>query len=256
MKTSIIEKVKKLLAKAGSTDSPQEAEALFVAAQKLMVKHRIQQSELNDDQVFEVLANEVAAFQFKLEGMWELELASVIARANCCKVTWKTWSASSKSAKNYKYVGGNRLDFCKITFYGVEQDVQLVKFLYETTRDTFRRLSKSEARAANKVSALANKNRFIRSFLLGAAEGLGTHIRKMTADHVQESGATTYDLVVRTQLQKVEQWLTDNVKTKTVKVNSEPGDLAGYASGMEAGMNHSMHIPVETTSSNNNKQLN
>ena len=36
-----IEKVQKLLLKAGSTDSPQEAESLFAAAQKLMIKWRI-----------------------------------------------------------------------------------------------------------------------------------------------------------------------------------------------------------------------
>lgn len=254
MKTSVIEKVKKLLAKAGSTDSPQEAEALFVAAQKLMVKHRIQQHELQEETDTLIEKHQIECFAKRLEGMWEVELASTIFWNNCVHYTWNKRATT-------------------LSIYGTEQDVQLVKYLFETTRTTFRRLAKSEylrirletihenfgnsypennsmyTEHLEKEGILAKKNQFIRSFLVGACKGLNYKIVRMTQEHVQQTGATSYSLVTKTALERAFNYVTQNVTTRSVNANIEAGNAQAYGAGVAIGRAHSMYIPVEQTSS-------
>ncbi len=237
MKTSIIKKVKKLLAKAGSTDSPQEAESLFVAAQKLMVKHRIQQADLADDKQ-EIEPDSIACFEYRLEGNWELKLARVIAKANCCDFVYGKYASKHLSKETLQ-------EYNIITFYGVEQDVQLVKYLFETTRSTFRRISKKEYIRIHKEGSNEPKNRFIRSFLLGACHGLSQKISKMTADHIVETNATGYELAVRNALQKSKDYIRNNVNTKSTKSTSSTGSIEGFNSGVKTGKTHIMTMPVE-----------
>jgi hypothetical protein len=246
MKDSIIDKVKKLLSKAGSTDSPSEAEALFTAAQKLMVKHRIAQNDLDEADQPTILKNEVLCFANRLEGNWELRLARTLSRPNGCDYVYSKIKHKYTSAAEHN----------KISFYGTEQDTQLVQFFFETTRETFRRLARSEYRRLNQQgSPMPPKNQFIRSFLLGACDGLASKITKMTADHVQEVKATTYDLALRNQLQTVQDYIKTNLDTKTVKATRAAGSSEGYAQGVKAGKAHTLHIPVATSTSSRQNKL-
>jgi hypothetical protein len=234
---NIIAKIQKLLAKAGSTDSPQEAEALFTMAQSLMVKHRIEQSALNVTDESEVLHNAVQCFKFRLEGNWEVKLASTIARPNCCDTIYN------------KHTG-------VITFYGVQQDIDLVLYLFETTRETFRRISKSEFRKGTKENTIQDgKNKFIRSFLLGACYGLSTKIQQMTAQHVEESGSKGYEIMITSALEKVKNYMSANANFKTVKSNTTPGSVEGFTAGVKTGKNHSLNAPITGTASKTVKQL-
>lgn len=233
-------KIQHLLAKAGSTDSPQEAEALFVKAQELMVKWRIEESQLEEQQETNIEQNDVSCFKRKLEGNWELKLAGALCRPNGCDYTYGKHSQ-------------------RIILYGAAKDVELVKYFIETTRETFRRIARKEYSALLKKYGkhdpdLPKKNKYIRSFLLGACAGLADKMERMTRYTVQQTDgvdAQSYGLIVRTALEKVENHIMENVAVKVVKSRTHVGDLSAFSNGVKTGKNHSLHIPVSTTKSNN-----
>jgi len=69
MKDKIVDKIKKLLLKANSTDSPAEAESLFAKASKLMIRLKISQADIEQemDENF-VKINEVEYSKILMEG--------------------------------------------------------------------------------------------------------------------------------------------------------------------------------------------
>lgn len=133
--------------------------------------------------------------------------------------------------------------------YGSEQDVQLIKHLFETTRETFRRLAREQYKQTNTSDS---KNVFVRSFLIGACRGLNSKIVRMTQDYTREQGnQQEYALMVKTALEKAQAYVSTHVNARQVNSrNSSAGSLAGYMSGIETGKNHSMHIPVESSKTN------
>lgn len=240
----IIQKIKKLLAKAGSTDSPSEAESLFVKAQELMLQNRISEMELQqEDSEFTMEEGQVYCYSKKSEGKWESALARAISEPNCCKYVISRWSKRTGGTAAHNY----------ITFYGQPQDVQLVKYFFETTRQTFRQLSKQQA----KLNSKGSKNTYIRSFLLGACSGLSSKIVKMTAKHVKHTGKDNYPILVSNHLSKINDYIESNVNCRTVKSTTRAGDQSAYGSGVFHGKKHSLHIPVQGTSSSSGaaKQL-
>lgn len=222
----ILAKVKKLLAKAEGTDNPHEAEAFFVAAQKLIAEHRISQAELDavDQKGDEIGANEVSAFEFRLEGEWETQLAHVIIRTNGCEFM---------RCKDDK----------RIEIFGTTEDVMLVKFLFETTRDTFRRLSKVMWRN-NKDSEFTKKNQYIRSFLLGACAGLKEKITRMTAEVVQETGASQYALVLANKVERARAYVIEHRNVRFSKSRTKVGSDSAFGDGREVGRNHQLSRPL------------
>lgn len=232
----MLEKIRKLLAKAGSTDSPAEAENLFATAQKLMVKHRISQADLKQDDG-PIQSNEVTAFENRLEGEWEVSLARTIFHVNGCD-----------------YIRNKHGS--KFEVFGSVHDVQLVKYLYETTRECFRRLAKSEWRK-NQHSTETKKNQYIRSFLVGACAGLKEKIRKMTAEAEAETKTSGYGLIMANKMQVVRDHI---IATQNVVMGKARGGVAGsndgYGDGVKAGRAHVMHLPVTGGSTNNGNLLN
>ena len=220
--TEILKKVKALITKAESTDSPAEAETFFTKAQELMVRHRISQADLNTLDPDIIQQDEVAAFKNRLEGEWETILARVIFRTNGCE-----------------YVRCK--DIAKFKIYGEKHDIALVKYLFETTRDTFRRLSKSQWRNAETHT---KKNQYIRSFLVGACDGLAQQIKRMTAEVVQETGATTYALMLTNKVVKAREHILAQGGVKQTKTHTTPGSVEGYVQGVIAGSRHKLHRPV------------
>lgn len=254
-----INRIKALLAKAGSTDSQAEAEALFVKAHEMMLKWRISEEDIKETDDSVVEANEILAFEFSLEGSWERELARVIVWSNCCHYTWR------KESK-------------KMTLFGEKRDVQLVKFLYETTRETFRRLSRSEYNKLKKIKIEEWKARFdrdytekdlnamgvlpyrsvyIRSFLNGCCAGLSKSIRRMTQDYFttvnQQKG---YEVLVLNKVEKSRQYANSLSFVKVVgSFKGAVGSAEAFLEGEKTGKAHIMTIPVEHTKKNENRLL-
>jgi len=233
-----IEKVQKLLLKAGSTDSPQEAESLFAAAQKLMIKWRIEEADLEtNEQGNIILPNEVQCFQRRLEGNWELRLARSLCHFNGCEFVYCKYSS-------------------KITFYGTEQDTKLVKYFFETSRETFRRIARREYSRIKKESQQEppKKNKYIRSFLLGACTGLMSKLyeaEKEVLKNTEGVSSNEYSLALRNSVQRASDYIAENVSTESRKSRTSVGDSSAYNSGVKTGKKHNLSIPLQGKSTNN-----
>lgn len=252
----ITDRIKKLLMKANSTNSPQEAETFLVKAQEMMMKYKIEQHQINLEEEEETIGEDaIFAGEISLEGKWEAELAKKLAWFNGCTLMW----------------GTQKLVY-KITFFGSEHDILMTKYFFETARNVFRRLSREQY--LDKKNSIMEQNPyhtlkelefnryipyrsvFIRSFLWGACAGLGQKLNEMKASVQKDVDPTnTYGLIIRNQIEKAKKFMVDKHKPKTAKQNGAFGDPEAQAKGREAGKNHKLTIGVEGKSSSNGHLL-
>lgn len=267
----VMDKIKKLLLKADSTDSPQEAEALFVKANKMMIRYKISQANidsLNNDPS-EILTNEVKFGLVSLEGKWEIELMSAICRHQGCKFVW-----------------GTRTKI--FTIYGSQTDTELVKYFFEGARRIFRQVSrkayneekarvltdeapmldelsyylkttKMKIKYLEKQGLLSYRSVYVRSFLYGASNGLAMKLRSMVRETISEEvNGQQYGLILTNQLERIENHIQKHVKPKTQNSQGAFGDAGAMAKGRETGASHNLTLGVESsaTSTVGNKKLN
>jgi Protein of unknown function (DUF2786) len=251
----IVEKIKKILLKAESTDSLEEAEALFVKASELMVKFKIEQSQV-DTAIDEsnLREDEVSCGEVSLEGKWEIDLMSAISRHHGVHFIFYT-------TKKYKMV-----------LAGDKHDVQMVKYFFETARRTFRRLSREQYLVRKKDTLQKNplftlkelefggympyRSVFIRSFLAGCAIGLNRKIRQMQQDAVVKYDSTkSYDLMVKNQLEKSRGYMTEKYSPKTSSRQTAYGDQKAILEGMKAGLEHNLTIGVQGSTKNEGNKI-
>lgn len=258
----MMDKIKKLLLKADSTDSPQEAESFFVKANKLMIKFKI--SQANIDQLNEnpnaILTNELKYGEMSLEGKWEIELMSAVSQHQGCKYTWRSYSKV-------------------FTIYGSKEDIELTKYFFEGARSIFRHLSRKayneqkknalakNADALDSMGLTTNKARlkflerngeisyrsvFIRSFLYGAANGLYFKLASMVEETIkEEEGGEQYGLVLTNQLERIQNHVDTHIKPKCQNNQGAFGDQGAMAKGVAAGKNHNLTLGVEGESVDN-----
>lgn len=241
----LINKVKKLLRKADSTDSPEEAESLLVKASTLMMRYKIKESEVEEEKEFEIKVNQSTYAEISLEGKWETALASKIAKYQDCKITWRT-------------------NTNKLTFYGDEHDVKMSIYFYEQARAIFRSLSRKEynakknqvkkdypdltLRQMEKIGYISYRSVYVRSFLYGAAAGLGKKLSDMKRQILEEEASEQYGLMILNQIEKINMYLTEKVKPKKNGNSGATGDREAMLKGYESGQKHNLAIGVETDS--------
>ena len=107
---SVIEKVKKLLAKADLEKNPSEAEALAASmmAQKLLAKYNLEIEDVTGKPKEEEISQIIT--DVGTGNKWKYDLAEVVARSYCCKCY---------------YVGHD-----KIVFYGYKSDALIARRVY------------------------------------------------------------------------------------------------------------------------------
>lgn len=242
----ILEKIKKLLLKAGSTDVPAEAEVFLMKANELMVKWKVDQSQINLDQEVHLQQGEVLCGEFSLEGKWEIGLALAIAKFNGCHVIWYTMS---------KY---------KIMFGGESQDVEMTTYFFENARRIFRNLSRKQyvqrkqqvmeqypnfcKKTLEGIGYLPYRSVCIRSFLHGCTHGLTIKLNELQEKAKTEFDTTgTYGLILTNQIEKSRQYMVEIHKPKTMKQTQAFGDGEGYMNGIKTGSEHHLTIGVEST---------
>jgi hypothetical protein len=235
------DKIKKLLLKANSTDSPHEAETFLLKAHKLMMKFKIDKSEFDKANGVDepILFNQVKIFEVSLEGVWETDLLATISRSQGCDMCWL----------------GNVADV-----YGEKHDVEMSIYFFTQARNAFRNLSRIEylnrkktvmdryphcdRKLLEKLKYLPYRNVFIRSFLYGAVIGLSRKLHQTKMDESDES--QQYAILVKTQLEKVGNYLSEHVKPKMQKAQGSFGDSEAVRKGMETGQNHNLSIGLDS----------
>ncbi|MBC1746890.1 DUF2786 domain-containing protein [Listeria seeligeri] len=115
----IIKTVKRLLALANDNENDEEGQAAFLTAQKLMLKHKIKEHELNGYRLNQEPINEQSVTIYKKLFWWERTLAQIIGSNFRVKVFLKT-----------DVLDGDKNSKSRIMFYGLESDLTLAREMY------------------------------------------------------------------------------------------------------------------------------
>lgn len=174
----MIEKVAKLLALAeGKGTTPEEAATAAATAQRLMLRYRIEQADVdevtNDDPMESTEytpSNYYDGFRYDSQ-RWEIALFFMIAAATGC----------------YGFTMGRRAH-ARLTLVGRRGDLEVSRYLWGYLTREIRRLQKEQTRGWSQTQK--------GHFALGAAHIIGT-ILKVQAASVSSASGTSAEIVQR-----------------------------------------------------------
>lgn len=221
-----IDLIAQLLAKAEST-TPEEAEALTQAAEKLMVKYMIDQATVDarrakKGQESEKIVEERLDFTGAYRGEM-INLSSAVVHG-------------LGTLRAMQYTGGRGKVF-SFWLIGFESDVQQAKTLIQSLQ--------LQAAVAVRTWWKANKEDYAyetaydqekarRSFVHGFGTGAGARIRESRQTVVQESGAGT-ELVLVGRKAKVDEYMS-GVATRKARARTATATGSARSQGVKAGM--------------------
>lgn len=215
----ILSRVRGLLAKAESTQFPEEAEALSAKAQELMNRHAFERALLDSD----VGTRQVAgSARFWLDNPYleaKSHLVSAIARANRCRSVF------------YPAVG-------LVALVGEEMDLQITELLATSLLVQATRAMVAEGSHTTRGGTSRTRS-FRRSFLFAYAARIG--------ERLKEAGASAHDpasdprllpvLAARSKaVEEAYETLFADAKQKRISVNNGAGWHAGRAAADRADL--------------------
>lgn len=209
----MLSRVRGLLAKAESTEFPEEAEALSAKAQELMTRHALGRVLVDADTAAEDLPS---ARRLWLDTPYvdaKALLADVVARANRCKVIFSSWGF--------------------VTIVGDENDLDSVELLTTSllVQATWAMVASGKQRATRSRS-------FRQSFLVAYATRIGERLEKATEATIAESADAERLLPVlashQAKVDKVFDTLFPTVQGKSVSISNGAGWHAGLAAADRA----------------------
>ena len=207
-------KIRGLLAKAESTDFPEEAEALTAKAQDLMTRYAIDVAVLHAEQG-SGLAGDVRARRVHIDRPYpdgKVQLLDSVARANAVRVIWF-----------------DALGIASVV--GLPTDLDLVEMLFTSLLVQATRGMSEAGPGSN------NRSRgFRRAFLLSYATRIGERLKR-SSEHANEEASRTYGAalvpVLRERTEAVDEVFAQMFPDVVVK-RSRPVDRAGWYAGRAA----------------------
>lgn len=189
--TSVLSKIKKLLALSTSNNENESALAASMA-QRLMEQHRISEAMLNDsDSADEPIRDwDEPLYAGKNVSTWRTRLSLVLGNANNCKIFLK---------------GGN------IKIIGRESDVQTVRYLFLYCEKEIERLSKQYSGYGKTWS---------NNYKLGCVDAIHQKFKEqrkaVREKFVSEHGAVAEKAIVRVDEKKaeLERWVNKHIRLK------------------------------------------
>ncbi|MGY3219147.1 DUF2786 domain-containing protein [Bacillus sp. TE9122W] len=178
---SIIKKIKGLLAIADDSKNDEESQSAFLLAQKLMIKHDIQQSdvETSRDEKQEII--KVQAVAYKKLFWWERQLARIIAKNFRVKFYYHN-----------RILNGEKRRKTSIIFFGFENDVNLAKEMYVLAYDAISKYSaryvKNYYQNAFVIRTKERTKELKNSYMLGFLTGLNEKFELQVKEMEQEFG--------------------------------------------------------------------
>jgi len=177
---SIIKKIKGLLAIADDSKNDEESQSAFVLAQKLMMKHDIQQSEVDTSDDRQEIT-EGQATTYKKLFWWERRLARIISE-----------NFKVRYYYNNKILYGESHTKRSITFFGFKSDVLLSKEMYILAYDAIKKYCERyveeyytnnyyEERSKAKTTEI--KNSYMSGFLYGLEEKFNQQVEQMKQEY-------------------------------------------------------------------------
>lgn len=210
-------RVRALLAKAESTEFPEEAEALSAKAQELMTRHALDRVLVDADTAAEDLPS---ARRLWLDTPYvdaKALLADVVARANRCKVIFSAWGF--------------------VTIVGDETDLDAVELL-----TTSLLVQATRAMVASGKHSASRSRSFRQSFLVAYATRIGERLEKATEAMIETAIAESADaerlLPVlashQAKVDKVFDAMFPTVRGKSISTSNGAGWHAGLAAADRA----------------------
>jgi hypothetical protein len=222
-----IDLIAQLLAKAEST-TPEEAEALTQAAEKLMVKYMIDQATIDarrakkgeaSEKIVEVRLDFTGAYRGEM-----IHLSSAVVHG-------------LGTLRMMQYTGGAGKVFSAY-LVGCESDVEQAKTLITSLQIQAAVAVREWWKTNRPVYSWQNsyeQEKARRSFVHGFGSGAGTRIRDSRAQVVSEATTGT-DLVLVDRKSKVNEYM-DAMKTKKARSRTATGSDGAASQGYRAGQN-------------------
>lgn len=216
----LIERVKKLLALATSSN-PHEAAAALAKAQALMAEHNISIGKLAASELGDAKVDSKSSVGSPKD--YEVHLCSAIASAFGCRLL-----STKGDSWVYKATGG-RGGWTSFTFIGTKSGVQVAEHVAIVM------LRKLRQARAEFVKTTASKSAAADAFCLGWAEGVRKHV-----------AALAIDATVAAAINDMVEERTKGRKAKTQQ--SSLNDARAFHDGVRRGSEERLHRPVGASS--------
>lgn len=206
-----------MLAKAESTDSPEEADTFFAKAQDLIAQHGIEEAELAK---VGRLADGTAMEREEIEipGSYKIAKGSIL------------WAIGKNNGVLITRTTGKGLKFMMV---GRESDLALVRAMFGSILTTAERHLASEH-----IPSWESTRSFRHSFFLGFASRLNARLAQSNAQAT--GGSTTGALVVANRISEAEAFLRDkgySLQKTSGSSSSRAGGKAGMSAADRASLN-------------------
>lgn len=262
----LIDRVRKLIAKANGTDSQAEADLFMTKANKMLLEHNLTMTEVGTDEEGGHSIEEIKqAAQFgsnKSEGnKWETLLMGVLCAHNMCDSIIHT---------KRHLPGGS------ISVIGSRENAETVLYLFDVAREMIRRLSKeaykqyreeildgwsgeADEKSLLKMGQLAYRMPWIRNYLKGAVLGLNEKLQSQKKDIMSEAGEATgekFELMVVDNKQAIELYKEKKYPKLSKTRAATIADKGAYDQGKTDGKNINLNKGISGTEKTVPKQLN
>lgn len=218
---SAIEKVRKLMEfsiENGATES--EVENAVKLAQRLMVKHNLEQQDIemstNDVNITRIQSTwngKVSALEVR---SFECQLLMVLGKVNSCTIVVDR----NKSTNT---------DFYDIV--GLPEDREILILTYESILPQIRTLYRKRYRETDKS---ISEFKFVTSYTAGFLMGLRKKLETKDKD-IKVGEMKTFELIVVKKDALIEEWLKENMNLKKSKPKSTSLDKPSFEKGLEDG---------------------
>lgn len=225
MTEKIVERIQMLLKKAEST-TPEEAEALTAAAEKLMIKHGIDRATAEASG--RVKKEEIVQYTIDFPGQWQTAWVNGFS--------WVVRAMGLRPLQARIHTGEMRM-----WIIGFESDarevLELIESLKTQSENALNEWWKSTGLPYCKMYGYTNHQRHVekRSFMESFGEGAASRIRKEREVAVEES-VTGTDIVLRDRSKMVDDFVDVVLNPGKARGGHSYGSAGIYA-GFEAGVN-------------------
>ncbi len=178
----LIDKIRKLLAKANGTDIQAEADTFIAHANKLMLEHNLNMTDMDIEEDDDNAITGVRDYAEFNSTSWEKDLLNVVATHNFCKLV------STRTARNSKTVS--------MTIVGSVSSIEMTTYTYNAARGSMIRISnlRWKERITDGYSSHGKKV-WMNSYLAGAVSGLNERFVKDRED-ARKANESGYGLMV------------------------------------------------------------
>lgn len=255
-KDSIIHKIKKLIEKANSTDSIQEAESCMLLVQTLLQKHNLEQSIIESHISQSEKGEQITEISFKYSDDFEPQLLHAISQNNfcyCINDIYKTpkeliligKSVNTQSVLylfNFFKLKLQQLSISSYSNYLKEQKEKLAEFGVDFSQ------IKSGRKALEK--------NYMNNYLTGGVHGIRSKMMKQIEEAKQNSSGLKELILFNDK--SIEKYVKENHRVKKSKGKKVNTDNSAYHNGYKDGSEIKTSVGIDSNKGTSNvlKQLN